>query len=203
MQHRDPVRDLPHEFHVVLHRQHRHALAGSAPAPSRRSLGFRPATCRRSARPAAAARACRLIAMPISSHCFWPWLRSPASCPAASVQIEKRRAAARSRPAGRPAFEMVLQRDLEILPALQRREDARHLELDADAAPDPLVRLRARVMSSPAVESPARWSARIRPGSGGTACSCRRRSDRSGNGSRPARARNRRRPSPAGRRTAC
>ena len=51
---------------------------------------------------------------------------------------------------------MMLERDLEVLPHAQRLEDAGHLKLDADAAPDPVVRLELRDVAAVVEDLPAR-----------------------------------------------
>ena len=79
--------------------------------------------------------------MPISSHCFWPWLSLPAGFAASAVRLRK--SSSRSISPSQTRLEMVLQRDLEVLRDAQSLEDAWHLDFDADAPPDALVRLAA------------------------------------------------------------
>ena len=80
--------------------------------------------------------------MPISSHCFWPWLRLPASAVAeiAPSRIVSRISSMRARSSALGAMEergedaaLALQRQLEIVPDGVALEDRRLLEFSADA----------------------------------------------------------------------
>ena len=112
----------------------------SAREPSRPSRRSRRETCRQSVRPAGAGAASGRSPCAISSHCFCPWLRLAACMSAEAVSRRKssRRAISSSSDA---AFQMVLERDGQVLPDAQLREDAGHLDLDADALADALRRL--------------------------------------------------------------
>ena len=118
-------------------------------AASRRSRRSPRATCRRSARRAAAALGSTPIAMPISSHCFWPCDRAAGRPARPPGRGRRSRGAGRSSRRSRWPCRWCWKRDLEVLPHRQRREDARHLELDADAAADALGTACRPVMSSP------------------------------------------------------
>src|ERR1700722_8369820 len=134
--------DLPHEVHVVFDREDRHAvcLQGAHHLAGRVSL----------LRGHAGGRL-------VQQQELWPEARrhadlEPLLLPVTQIarrlagvgcQIEKIELPL-DLVAQAQAFEMMLERNLEVLPDAQRFEDTGNLKFDADAAPDSVVRLKLR-----------------------------------------------------------
>src|SRR5258706_3682874 len=146
MQHGDPPGDLPHKAHVVLNREN-----GDAAGIQRlddftggKGFGWRHAGGRLIQQQQLRLQADRhadlkplLLAMAeIAGQLRRNFRQIEKGQQAVGLGVE------------RAAFEMVLKRDFEVVACAQRLEDPRHLELDADAAPDALERLQRGNVSS-------------------------------------------------------
>ncbi len=187
MQHGHALRDLAHESSCRARSRARSCRPRSAAAPSRRSAcvssGDMPAVGSSSS----SSRGFRLIAMPISSHCFWPWLRLPAVCIWSASQVEERQQPVDLARELHAAV-LPLQGDFEILTDRQSLEHTGHLELDRQAAMNARERFqRGDVLAGE--EDIAAAGTVLAKDQAEQACSCRRRSGRSGNGFRRLRAR--------------
>ena len=134
VQHGDARGDLPHEGHIVLDGEHRHAFGLQRP----HHFARRARLLRRHAGGRLVEK--QQLGFQADRHADFQPLLLPVAEIAGRLrgvgpQIEKIELPL-DLAAQAVALEMVLQRDLEVLRDAQRLEDSRHLELDADAAPD-------------------------------------------------------------------